>query len=284
MPIDPDAALAAEAMTSRFRWNQDDVILYHLGIGAGIEHPLADGELTYIYENGLKVLPSYGVIPPFSAIFALNEFPGVDINMMMVLHGEHELEIHRPIPTEAEVSNSARITAVADKGKAAVITLETISTGADGEPLFTNRAMIFARGEGGFGGDPGTSVTIDVPDREPDAEFSSPTLVQQAHLYRLSGDKNPLHADPQFAAFAGFDRPILHGLATYGIVLKAVVDGMLDGDTTRVSGYRARFSGVVFPGETIHTQAWRDDGGIVVRASTVERGEPVLTNVRIDLH
>lgn len=283
MPVDPAAALAAEPMTSTYAWTQDDVILYHLGLGAGIEHPLADGELAYIYENGLKVLPSFGVVPPFSSIFALNEFPGIDINMMLVLHGEHELEIHRPIPTDATVTNTARIAAVADKGKAALITLELVTSGADGEPLFTNRAMIFARGEGGFGGDPGTSVTVTVPDREPDATFSSPTLVQQAHIYRLSGDKNPLHADPQFAAFAGFDRPILHGLATYGIALKAVVDGMLEGDTTRVAGYRARFSGVVFPGETIRTQAWRDGDEIVVQAATAERGETVLSNARVTL-
>jgi acyl dehydratase len=277
MPVDPATALAADPLVADYAWDQDRVILYHLGIGAGITDPTGT-ELRYLYENGLTVLPSFGVIPPFSALLGLNDVPGVDINMMMVLHGEQELEVHRPIPTEATVTNRSRVVEVADKGKAAVITLETVSSLPSGEALFTNRSMIFARGEGGFGGDPGTSTTIDPPDRAPDASLSSPTLPLQAHLYRLSGDKNPLHADPQFASFAGFDRPILHGLASYGAVLKAVVDGMLDGDTAAVASYRVRFAGVVFPGETIVTEAWRTDEGIVLVSTTAERGEPVLTN------
>jgi acyl dehydratase len=281
MPIDPAKALAAEPLTSQYSWDQDDVILYHLGLGAGWQAPTDQAELAWVYENGLKVLPSFGVLAPFSALFGLNNLDGVDINMMLVLHGEQELEVHAPIPTEGTVTNTARIAEVQDKGKAAVVVLEVDSALPDGTKLFTNRSMIFARGEGGFGGEPGTSVSIEPPDREPDAEFSSPTLPHQALIYRLSGDKNPLHADPQFAQMAGFDRPILHGLATYGVVLKAVVDGMLGGDPTKVTSYRVRFAGVVFPGETIVTRAWHTDAGIVVTATTAERGEPVLTNALV---
>lgn len=283
MPIDPERAVAAAPMVSEFGWTADDVILYHLGLGAGISNPTSPGELAWLYENGLRVLPSFGVVPPFSALFGINQLDGVDINLMMVLHGEQELVLHETIPTDGAVTNTACIVEVQDKGKAAVVVLETESTLPDGTPLFTNRSMIFARGEGGFGGDPGTAVTITPPDREPDAVFSSPTLGHQAYIYRLSGDKNPLHADPMFAQMAGFETPILHGLATYGIALKAIVDGMLDGDPTAVASYRVRFSGVVFPGETIVTRAWRTDDGIVIEALTAERGEPVLTNALVGL-
>lgn len=281
MPIDPARALVADPMVDEFSWDQDDVILYHLGLGAGKDAPTDPAELSYVYENGLKVLPSFGVVPPFGALFGVNQLDGVDINLMMVLHGEQELEVHAPIPVDGTVTNTARIIDVQDKGKAAVIVLEVESALADGTVLFTNRFMIFARGEGGFGGEPGTSTTIEVPDREPDGTFESTTMAHQALIYRLSGDKNPLHADPMFAQMAGFDTPILHGLATYGIVLKAVVDGMLDGDVSRVKGWRCRFAGVVFPGETVITKAWETDDGIVVTAETKERGEPVLTNALV---
>jgi acyl dehydratase len=283
MPIDPVEALAAAPMTSEFTWDQDDVILYHLGIGAGLAGATDPGELAYTYENGLKVLPSFGVVPPFAAMFGINQIDGVDINLMMVLHGEQELDVHGPIPTDATVTNTARIVEVQDKGKAAVVVLEIDSSLADGTVLFTNRFKIFARGEGGFGGEPGETVSIVPPDREPDAVLSSPTMPHQALIYRLSGDKNPLHVDPMFAQMAGYDTPILHGLATYGAVLKAVVDGMLDGDVTAVGSYRVRFAGVVFPGETIVTKAWRTDDGIVLVAETEERGEPVLTNGLVGL-
>ncbi len=283
MPIDPTKALAADPLTSEFSWDQDDVILYHLGIGAGLAGATDPGELAYTYENGLKVLPSFGVVPPFSAMFGINQIDGVDINLMMVLHGEQELELHGPIPTDATVTNAARIVEVQDKGKAAVVVLEIDSALPDGTVLFTNRFKIFARGEGGFGGEAGETVRIDPPDRDPDAVLRSPTMGHQALIYRLSGDKNPLHADPMFAQMAGFDRPILHGLATYGAALKAVVDGMLDGDVAAVASYRVRFAGVVFPGETIVTKAWRTDDGIALVAETEERGESVLTNGLVGL-
>lgn len=283
MPIDPVKALAADPLVGEFSWDQDDVILYHLGLGAGKDAPTDPAELAYVYENGLKVLPSFGVLPPFPVMFGVNQVDGVDLNLMMVLHGEQELEVHAPIPVEGTVTNTARVVEVQDKGKAAVVVLEVESALPDGTVLFTNRFIIFARGEGGFGGEPGTSTTIEVPDREPDAVIERTTMPHQALIYRLSGDKNPLHADPMFAQMAGFDTPILHGLATYGIVLKAVVDELLDGDVTKVVGWRTRFAGTVFPGDTIVTKAWRTDGGIVVTAETAERGEPVLTNALVEV-
>ncbi len=278
MPIDPGLVLAADPVVTEFRWDSDDVILYHLGIGAGLVHPTDPRELEYLFEVNLKVLPTYGVVPPFGAMWMLNDFPGMDINLMLVLHGEQEIRLHRPIPTEAVVVNTTRVVGLHDKGRAAVVDVEVETALGDGTPLFSNLYSIFARGEGGFGGDPGTSTVIDVPDRTPDAVVQSPTMAHQALIYRLSGDKNPLHADPTFARMAGFETPILHGLSTYGAVCKAVVDEMLDGDVRRVGGFRTRFSGVVYPGETIVTSMWETEEGVAIVATTEERAEPVLTN------
>jgi acyl dehydratase len=278
MPIDPGVALAAEPVVSEFRWSPDDVILYHLGIGAGLGRPTDPRELEYLFEVNLKVLPTFGVVPPFGAMWMLNDFPGMDINLMLVLHGEQEIRLHRPIPIEAEVVNTTRIVGLQDKGRAAVVNIDVETTLQDGTPLFSNLFSVFARGEGGFGGDPGTTMVVEAPDRAPDAVVLSPTMPHQALIYRLSGDKNPLHADPTFARMAGFETPILHGLSSYGAVCKAVVDEVLDGDVRRVDGFRTRFSGVVYPGETIVTSMWETADGVVITATTEERAEPVLTN------
>ena len=167
-----------------------------------------------------------------------------------------------------------------DKGKGAVVVLETV--GASDKPLFASRISTFARGEGGFGGPDAPPAGNAAPERVPDIEVDCPTLPQQALLYRLTGDRNPLHADPEYAKRGGFDQPILHGLCSYGIVLKAVVDEALGGDVGRVSRYQARFAGVVFPGETIVVRMWHEDEGrIVVAAYTKERGTPVITNAAV---
>ncbi len=281
MPIDASKALAAEFPIQRAEWGPDNVILYHLGIGAGFERPTDANELEYTYEQNLKVLPSYGVIPIMGASSGLGDIPGIDINFMMVLHGEQELVIHRPIPVSGAVENKRRIADIWDKGKAALIVMETVSSDEHG-PLFTNRTGIFARGEGGFGGASGPPVGNHAPPRDPDITVESKTMPNQALIYRLSGDKNPLHADPQFAAMGGFDRPILHGLSSFGVVCKAVVDNVLAGDVTKVTRYQARFAGVVFPGETIVTMVWRDGSRLVVAAKTKERDSPVLSNAVIE--
>jgi len=201
---------------------------------------------------------------------------------VMLLHGEQDIEIARPIPTQAKVASSGRIVNIYDKGKGAVVVIETATTDDQG-PLFTNRFSVFLRGEGGFGGDSGPKPGNVAPDRAADRVVESPTMPQQALLYRLSGDKNPLHADPNFAAMGGFDKPILHGLCTFGIACKAVVDQELGGDVTKVARYQVRFSGHVFPGETIVTSIWRENGKLLLQATTKERGLPVLTNAAITL-
>ncbi|WP_286157038.1 MaoC/PaaZ C-terminal domain-containing protein [Streptomyces sp. AA4] len=272
--------MGADLGEVRFAWTPSDVLLYHLAVGAGAD-PVAERELRYTYERDLRVLPTFATVAANLRTFeppALN-FPGVDIDLAKVLHGKQEIALHRPIPAEGKAVARTRIADVFDKGKAAVLVQETEVADESGAPLWTARSSIFARGEGGFGGERGPSDKIEWPDREPDAVLDVPTLPQQALLYRLCGDRNPLHADPAFAKAAGFDRPILHGLCTYGVVAKAVVDAFLDGDPERVSAFGTKFAGVVFPGENLRVRVWRENGRLLVTTTASERGDaPVLAD------
>jgi len=277
MPIDLSQALGAEIPGDEVTWSEDDVILYHLGLGCG-SPPTDPRELAYTYEGRLKVLPTWGVIPVHRMLGRVPEIPGLDFNPVLLLHGEQELEILKPIPTSATVTNRGRVADIFDKQKAALVVFETESKDASGETLFINRFSMFMRGEGGFGGSGGPKAGNHPPDREPDLVVETQTLPQQALIYRLSGDKNPLHADPDFAKAAGFERPILHGLCTYGIVCRAVVDHLLDGDTTRVARYKVRFRGVVLPGETIVTSMWNEGDRVFLRATNKEQETTVLSN------
>jgi acyl dehydratase len=283
MPIEPQKALAAKFAPSTSSWEPDDVILYHLGIGAGVP-PTDANELEYTYEKNLKVLPSFGVTPVFSAMGAsLFNVEGLKFNPTMLLHGEQDIEIHRPLPTAAKIESQVRIAGIYDKGKAALVVLEVATKEEGGAPLFTNRFSLFLRGEGGFGGDAGPKAANEAPSRAPDLVVESKTLPQQALLYRLSGDKNPLHADPSFAKMGGFDTPILHGLCSFGIVCKAAVDHALGGDVTKVARYQARFAGVFFPGETMLTSIWREGSRLLVASKSKERDKPVLSNAALTL-
>ena len=282
MPIEPQKALAAKFAPSTSSYDADDVILYHLGIGAGVK-PTDANELEYTYEKNLKVLPSFGVIPVFSSMGAsLFNVEGLKFNPAMLLHGEQDIEIHRPLPTQAGLESQVRIAGIYDKGKAALVVLE-VKTSEGGSLLFTNRFSLFLRGEGGFGGDAGPKAGNEAPARAADLTVESKTLPQQALLYRLSGDRNPLHADPGFAKMAGFDTPILHGLCSFGIVCKAVVDHALSGDVGKVARYQARFAGVFFPGETMVTSIWREGSQLIVASKSKERGTPVLSNAALTL-
>ncbi len=284
MPINPQEALAAKFPATETSYEADDVILYHLGIGAGV--PQTDpNELEYTYEKNLKVLPSFGVIPVFGAMGgSLFNTPGLKFNPAMLLHGEQDIELHRPLPTSAKLVSESRIAGLYDKGKAALAVFEVKTSEKGGAPLFTNRFSLFLRGEGGFGGDSGPKVGNEAPQRAPDLVVESKTLPQQALLYRLSGDKNPLHADPGFAKMGGFDVPILHGLCSFGIVCKAAVDRALGGDVARVARYQARFAGVFFPGETMVTSIWREPSKLLVASTSKERGTAVISNAALTLH
>ncbi|MEX0864852.1 MAG: MaoC/PaaZ C-terminal domain-containing protein [Acidimicrobiia bacterium] len=282
MPIDIEKVLGAEVPGADFSWTEKDIILYNLAVGAG-DPPTDLNELRYTYEGDLVALPGFGTIPPFAMMMSLTSMDGADINLAQILHGEQSLTVHGPIPTSGSVSQAGRVSDVFDKGKGALIVLEVVSTlERDGQILFTNRAGVYVRGEGGFGGDPGPGSRPKAPDRQPDHIVETPTIPQQALLYRqASGDRNPLHADPGFAAFAGYERPILHGLCTYGMAAKVAVDTVLDGDPGQFEGLTARFSGHVFPGETLVTRIWEDGDGHLLEVSTKERGLPVLSNARL---
>lgn len=298
MPIDVERALSAEPSRTRISWGHKDVQLYHLGLGAGVPATGAR-ELRYTLESALHVLPSFatvagggmGVVGGLSA-------PGIDVDLAAVLHGAQHVETHRPVPVEGSATQTSSVAAVHDKGKAAVIVLRSEAADEDG-PLWTSDAQLFVRGEGGFGGErgPSSASSAEPPARLPDHETRRGVREDQALLYRLSGDWNPLHADPEFAALAGFDRPILHGLCSYGMALKTVVDTVLGGDVTRVRSYGTRFSGVVYPGETLRVRMWREaaadepdrdepdgdgrggGGRVLLAVTAVERDDaPVLTD------
>ncbi|MCX4574670.1 MaoC/PaaZ C-terminal domain-containing protein [Streptomyces sp. NBC_01571] len=292
MPIDAAKALAAEPRIGEITWDRKDVQLYHLGLGAGANPdkrtPATDAdELRYTLESRLHVLPSFATVAGAGSPGVIGglSMPGVDVDLTRVLHGGQRVALHRPIPAEGRATATGRIAAVYDKGKAAILVMRTEVADAEG-PLWTNDAQIFVRGEGGWGGDRGPSTRLDAPDGPPDRTVERPVREDQALLYRLSGDWNPLHADPEFAKLAGFDRPILHGLCTYGVTLKAVVDTLLDGDVSRVRSYTTRFAGVVFPGETLRIRMWRGparDGGIRVSVTAADRDDaPVLADTVVE--
>ena len=274
MPIDPDVAVGAEVGTQDFSWTSSDVLLYHLAVGAQ--------DLSYTLETSadFQVLPSFAVVAP--TVHAIKppslDLPGCDINLAQVVHGSQQVLVNGPLPAEGSARLTTHITDVWDKGKAAVIWQEGLATGPDDTELWRVRSSIFVKGEGGWGGDRGESTAVVVPDRSPDASTTYTVTPQQALLYRLCGDRNPLHADPEFARSAGFEAPILHGLCTYAIVLREVTDLLLDGDASAVGGFSARFAGVVFPGETIAVDAWDEPDGIVVTATVGDDARPALSD------
>ena len=269
MPVTADA-VGKKLAPMDFSWEERDVMLYALGVGAGTD------ELPYTYENAdLRTLPTFGVVPAFPALAGIGSV--ITFNPMMLLHGEQRIELHKPIPTSGKVTTEGQIVNIWDKGKGAVVVVEARSVDASGEPLFTNTFTTFLRGEGGFGGDRGPSGPRNVaPERDPDTTVELATLPQQALIYRLCGDRNPLHADPNFASMGGFPRPILHGLCTFGFVGRALLNEFCEQDPARFHSYEARFAGVVFPGETIVADFWKEGTQVFIRATTKERGEPVL--------
>ena len=282
MPIDPDVAIGATLPDRAFSWESSDVLLYHLAVGAGAE------PLRWTLESeDLQVLPSFGVVAPTFHETGPPplDLPGCDIDLSQVVHGSQSIEVAGPLPAYGSATLHTTVTDVWDKGKAAVIWQEGRAVAADGDLLWTVRSSIFVRGEGGWGGDRGTSEKADLPDSAPDCDTTYDVTPQQALLYRLCGDRNPLHADPVFAKAAGFPAPILHGLCSWGIVLRTLTEQLLDGDADRVRSFTARFAGVVFPGETIRVRGWRTEDGIVASATIAgdsERdGAPVLADCRL---
>ena len=251
MPINLDEAIGAELEPVELSWTSGNIQLYHLGLGAGAG-PMDQRELRYLIDNTPQVLPTFGNV---AQSFHTTKPPTVKFpDRHRTFQGaacQRGGVGSRPIPPSGSGRAVTRFTDIWDKGKAAVIWSETTVAAPDGTPLRTQKRSIFARGEGVFGGERGPSTSSEPPQRAPDFELAIPVSPPQALLYRMCGDRNPLHSDPEFAAARGFPRPILHGLCTYGMTCKAMVDALLDGDTARVGSYGARFAGVVFPGETL---------------------------------
>lgn len=279
MPIDLDAALGAEFGAVEFSWTATNVQLYNLGLGTGAD-PMDPRELSYVADKTPQVLPTFGcVAASFNEVEPPKvSWPGIEIDLGKVLHASEKVTVPAPLPPSGSARAVSRIVGVWDKGKAAVVDLETSVTSTDGTPLWTQHRSIFARGEGGFGGERGPSTGGTLPDRAPDFEVDMPVLPQQALIYRLCGDRNPLHSDPAFAAANGFDRPILHGLCTYGMTCKAIVDTALDGDAGAVRSFGARFAGVVFPGETLRAAIWRQDDRLVANVVAPSRDNAAVLN------
>jgi len=273
MPINPDA-VGATSDPTRTSWTSKDALLYAVGVGAG-QSPLE--ELQYTTENSAdidqKVLPTMAVVLGFGGGF---DKIG-DFNPAMLVHGEQSIELHREIPVSGEIETVGEITGIYDKGKGAVVVSESRSTlVSDGEPLFTKTMSAFIRGEGGWGGDSGPALEWEQPDRDPDESVTYTTRPEQALIYRLSGDRTPLHADPTFAAMGGFDRPILHGLCTYGFTGRGLLHALCDGDSSKFKGMYGRFSSPVFPGEDLTVNIWRTGDGAAVYQTQGGDGRVVL--------
>jgi acyl dehydratase len=282
MPINPDA-VGATGAPIRHSWDVRDVLLYALGVGAGAADPLQ--ELQFTTENSqntdLVVLPTMAVVLGVGGAGAFGSVGS--FNPAMLVHGEQAVTVHEPIPTKGEVETVGTITGIYDKGKGAVIEVTSTSTDvATGRPLFTNVMSAFIRGEGGFGGERGPSGPKNVaPDRDPDHSCTYATRTDQALLYRLSGDRNPLHSDPAFAAFGGFDRPILHGLCTYGFTGRALLHLLCGSDPARFWSMEGRFSSPVLPGESLTIEAWGVGAGEAVFRTRGDDGRVVLDAGRL---
>lgn len=282
MGIPVQEATKAPPVNRTVSWVERDVILYHLSLGAG----MADRgpELSYTYESALRVLPTFAMVagqgissgaPPVMPLDRL----GIEVDMRNLLHVGQALDVYGPIPPAGAAIIETSVPAVWDKGRAAIVVIEEKATDPDGRPLWTATFQMWVSGQGGFGGDPGPSPARRHPEDDPDLVFETATGPGQALLYRLNGDLNPLHIDPAFAVAAGLKRPILHGLASFGIVAKGLVDHLLDGDPTRLRRLEVRFAGVVHPGETLRTRVWRRGGELTFATDCPEHeGAPVLSH------
>jgi len=278
VPIVYPAILDLATQEERVAWTDQRSMLYALGVGLGSD-PLNERELPFVYENGLRAVPTFATVlsPPIQLLARSG------INFARVVHGEQFVELHRPLEAEGEALATSRVAAAYDKGadKGAIVIVETVLRDSSGQPLVTLKASVFARGDGGFGGPAdGEPPPHQVPGRSPDLSLDFPTRPDQALLYRLSGDRNPLHADPSFARTVGFPRPILHGLCTYAITCRAVLQGYTDFDPAPIQSHQARFSSPVFPGETIAVDLWRDGDVISFEAHVRAREATVIRNGR----
>ena len=289
MPIFYPDILDQRTAARTFTYGDKDVLLYALGIGLGAD-PMNETELPFVYERGLKVVPTAATVLASNNNRAAEGRPAPQLpeghrqsqmNFVMMVHGEQKVELHKPLPTSGTFTAESRTVGAWDKGegKGAVVANETVWTDEKGEKAATLTMSMFYRGDGGFGGPTeGQPEPHAVPTRAPDLTVDVSTRPDQALLYRLNGDRNPLHSDPEFAKRAGFPRPILHGLCTYGLTCRAVLQATTDYDADQILSHQVRFSSPVFPGETISVDLWRDGKATSFEAKIKDRGVTVIRN------
>ncbi|QDQ99508.1 3-alpha,7-alpha,12-alpha-trihydroxy-5-beta-cholest-24-enoyl-CoA hydratase (plasmid) [Tomitella fengzijianii] len=286
MPIDIEAAVTAEPPAQTLRWTERDVLLYHLSIGAGAD-PTAPVEQRWVNERHLQVFPSFALVAGkgISAVSSQGPqvLPGIDVAPAKLLHAGQSLELHHPISPNGTALITSRVTRVWDTASAAIIEMQSAATKENGRPWWTSTARVWAGGERGRTGTaPPPQRTV--PSRPPDVVLDRKTRADQALLYRLNGGMNPLHVDPTVARNAGFERPTMHGLATYGIVYKALVDELLGGATEHAGSLSVRFSDFLLPGDSIRICVWIEATELLFSATCPERGHaPVLKNGALTL-
>jgi acyl dehydratase len=280
MPIKYDEVMALKNIGQKYSWTDREVMLYAVGIGMGAD-PMDDKELSFVNE-GYYTPRELKVVPTYASVAAWGSGPGhIDVNRVMVVDGERDITFHKPMPVKADITADSRVLGVFDKGKdkGAVIRRETILRDEGGAPLATLVASQFARGDGGFGGpSEGQPEPHKIPDRKPDMTVDITTRPDQALLYRLCGDRNPLHSDPEFAKRGGFDRPILHGMCTYGLSCRAVLQTYADYDPAAFKRHAVRFSSPVFPGETVSFDLWKDANVVSIEGKVKSRNVTVIRN------
>ncbi|KAK5828060.1 hypothetical protein F5H01DRAFT_332817 [Linnemannia elongata] len=284
--VDVEAAKSLEFTSEVFEYTERDVILYNLGIGA----KRTDLHLVYENNENFGAVPTFGVVPSFTA---MNAVPFGDIlpsfNPMMLLHGEQYLEIIRPFPTSGKLTSTPYVVDILDKGKGCVVTIGVKTADEEGNDICVNEFTMFIRGSGGFGGkkdgtDRGAATAANqLPARKPDFVVQEKTSEDQAALYRLSGDWNPLHIDPEMAAVGGFDVPILHGLCSFGIAGKHIFNTYCNNDATQFKNIKVRFAKTVNPGETLETSMWREGNKVLFQVRAVERDAIVISNAAVEL-
>lgn len=276
MPIDVTAARRADPLVQDFSWGPERVLLYNVGIGAGASETQSREELAYVADEP-TVLPTFAVIPVTPLIARYNDIAGIDVAESSVLHGEHTMEILRPLASAGALRSSMSVKRVIDKTSAALVVVTIESRDADDDHLVARHDVsYFVKGEGGVGEPAESGGSARMPTRAPDHVVRQRTHANQALIYSLSGDRNPLHISQEAARSAGLSGPILQGLCTYSTVCKAVVDAMLESDPAMVVTYSARFTGLVYPGQTVAVSIWDEDDGLSLEAAVEETGSVVL--------
>ena len=284
MAIDYDKLLALKIPDAEHSYGNKDTMLYALGVGLGHD-PTDRAQLDFVYEKNLKALPTFACLLGYPGFWVRDLDTGID--WVKIVNGEQGFTLNAPVKPRGTVVGKTRIVEVIDKGEgkgAVVYTERKITDKTSGELIATVTQTTFARADGGFGGPPRESPPVHkIPDRAPDLACDLGTRPEQAMIYRLSADRNPLHVDPEVAKAAGYPRPILHGLGTFGVVGHALLKSVCGYDPTRVRSFTGRFSAPVFPGETIRTEFWRDGDVVSFRASVPDRNVVVMNNGRAEV-